>query len=162
MRTLPYKILTAFGKAITKEEYLTTKLVYKEVGKLDIYYNISEVVFGLAYLNYTTLYLADGRKFVYCKGFSVVCLWFPDNFFDCFNRGEFMNTSLIVSHTGRYQKIVSIFLLLDFILVVSDSQRSRFLDHVDKNIIIKKVTKAIQRILTAWQLTGRQKRIDDQ
>ncbi len=160
MRTLPFRILTIFGAAITKEEYLHKKIVYKTVGKEDILFNISDVVYGLASGDYTTLYLKDGRKYTYCRGFSKVALWFPINFFDCYSRGELINKTLIKSHTGRYHEVVSIFLPLDWISEVSKKQRSRYLDLADKEILIKKVTTTIEKLLIRWRKSERKKRIN--
>ena len=159
MRNLPYKILNTFGLSITKEEYLTTMLVHKEKGKKVTYFNIKDVVYGLADGDYTTLFMMNGKKYVFCTGFKIVCTWFQDNFFDCYYRGEFINTSMILKHTGKYKKVVSLFLPMDWISVVAKSQRSRFLDGVNKSIIIIDVTKALQRILNAWKKKGRAIRI---
>src|ERR1035438_7494819 len=125
----PKKYYT-FNVVMLLSDFLTKKMRNTLRGK-DTYFFMKDVVYALSFGNYTTLYMLNGDKFTYPKSMKEVCTWFPDNFFASYFDGEFFNKSMIISHTGKFEKVISIYLPLNWIAIVAKDQRSRFLLEVD-------------------------------
>src|SRR5580700_7120861 len=107
-----YRKKYTFGNAISPDAYLKTQFKYKIAnGKYD-YYLIKDVVFFLSHDNYVYIFMLNGKLLIYTKDIKEICLWFPDNYFDSFLRGEIINNSMVLSHTGNNETEVTIYLPL--------------------------------------------------
>ena len=152
--------LIKFGVAILLAEYLLTQMKNTKKG-VDAYFFIKNVVYMLADGDYTHVYTLNGERYTYCETFEMVCSWFPDNFFGSFDRGESINMSLIINHTGKFDYAITIYLPLDWISKVSKNHRRRFLKTIRPEIPIITLTDIERIALAVWNLTGRNFRIEN-
>jgi len=149
----PKKYYT-FGLVMLLSDFLTKTMRNTLNGK-DTYFLMKDVVYVLSYGNCTCLYMLNGDKFTYTKTMKEVCSWFPDNFFASYFRGEFINKNMIISHTGKFEKVISIYLPLNWISIVAKDQRSNFLLEVDFSLVIKTLTEIEKVIVAVWVKTER-------